>query len=76
MKNRLDRHLMEILVRGFAGRDWSVDYLEGVASGDEGGAVTGATEHFDALRRLACVNLADVPPSPRFCFPDGFDDIS
>lgn len=76
MKNRLDRQVLEILVQNFAGRDWSVNYLEGVASGDEGGAVTGATEHFDALRRLASVDLADVPLSPRFCIPDGFDDIS
>lgn len=62
------------IVAGLASFPWSLRYLDTVGSSDGSGAVTGAAEHFDALRKLGHRDLGDTPPPPRFCIPSGLDD--
>ncbi|MCW5712273.1 hypothetical protein Q9314_02555 [Shinella sumterensis] len=65
---------LEAIASSLAGREWSKAYIPVIASSEGNGVVSGASEHFSALRLLARVELGDIPLPSRFCAPSAFDD--
>jgi hypothetical protein len=74
MSDRINAELLENIVATLAARDWSARYLSVLIKDEGSGAVTGAQEHFAALRMLSCQTLGDMPVPARFCNPDELNE--
>lgn len=74
MRPPLTAEFLETVLDRLATSNWSRRHLPLIVSIKGNGVVTGAEEHFDALRRLATLDMGDAAPPSRFCMPGEFDE--
>ncbi|MDX3925954.1 MAG: hypothetical protein QHC90_09165 [Shinella sp.] len=73
MADVLKSDCLQAIVGNLAGREWPMTYIATIASSGGNGVVSGAGEHFQALRELARLELGEIPLPTRFCMPSDFD---
>ncbi|KJF70019.1 hypothetical protein [Agrobacterium arsenijevicii] len=74
MADPITADLLQRIVATLAAREWTTRYLAALLTDEESGVVSGAQEHFNALRLMSQQTLGDMAVPQRFCNPDELDD--
>lgn len=74
MSDPITADLLQRIVATLAAREWTTRYLAALLTDEGSGVVSGAQEHFNALKRMSHQTLGDLPVPSRFCNPDELDE--